>query len=109
MSKVNVTLRDDILAELDELVEVGASGSRSATLAGLVRSSWRATFPARAHDRTVMESPGPVTPPPDAPGGLLDSVRDEAHGLNIGAPLKIRPPPRGGEFSKGDQAGKAKR
>ena len=62
MAKVNVTLRADVLAELDELVSLGASGSRSATLAGLVRSSWRQTFPERAAGQAVMQPPGAVQP-----------------------------------------------
>ena len=60
MAKVNVTLRDDVLVELDELVALGASGTRSATLAGLVRSSWRASFPEQAAAQVVMQPPGAV-------------------------------------------------
>ena len=72
MAKINVTLRDDVLAELDVLVEASARGSRSAAIAGLIRGAYG----------TWQRVRGGRTP---------------------------RPEPRGGEFSKVDQAGKAKR
>ncbi len=61
--RLNVTFQVEILQELDALVELGASGSRSTTLAGLVRSSWAATFPDQMAQRVLMQAPGAVAAP----------------------------------------------
>ena len=80
MAKINVTLRDDVLAELDVLVERSALGSRSAVIAGLVRE---------AHTTVLRQSslPQPLSP----------------------VVARLTPSPHSGAFSKQAQAGKAKR
>ena len=83
MLRLNVTMQAAIVRELDELVAVGASGSRSATLAGLVRASWRATFPELAAEQAVMQSPGPVVEPEGAaPSSKAVSVVEPARAFS---------------------------
>ncbi len=82
MAKINVTLRDDVLGELDELVSESAQGSRSAYLATLIREEHK-------HRRRGAEASQPV--------------------CTAAVGRAPQPEPRGGAFGKDAQAGKAKR